>query len=179
MLTILQLLAEISEKIRVSILVIGGQALQAYGVIRQTLDVDVLIAEGDAGVLDEALRRAGYGVLAKSEIFVRYRHPSPALADLDVLYVDAQTAEKMRQMSTERQMGGAPYRVPALSHLVALKLHAIRNNPAREPRDFADIVELLRANAGTIARDDLQTLCAKYGPEGMWRKLEGALWKTC
>lgn len=131
MLTILQLLAEVSEKTRVPILLIGGQALQAYGVVRQTLDVDVLIAEGDAGVLDEALRQAGYGVVVRSEIFARYRHPSAILADVDVLYVDGRTAEKLQQQATAHRMGGAPCRVPVLSHLVALKLHVIRYNPSR------------------------------------------------
>ncbi|MFA5027487.1 MAG: nucleotidyl transferase AbiEii/AbiGii toxin family protein [Candidatus Methylomirabilota bacterium] len=177
MLRVLELLAKISQATGVSALLIGGQALQAYGVIRQTLDVDLLVAEGDADVLEEALRRAGYGVLVRSDIFGRYRHASPALPDVDVLYVDGHTAERMLQRSAEHHAAAAPYRVPALPHLVALKLHAIRNNPAREPRDFADIVELLRTNAGTVGRDELQALCAAHGPEGIWQRLEEVLWK--
>jgi hypothetical protein len=113
--------------------------------------------------------------LVRSEIFARYRHLSLNLADVDVLYVDGRTAEQMRQQAAQHRVGGVFCRVPALSHLVALKLHAIRNNPAREPRDFADIVELLRVNVGTIEREELQALCAKYGPGGMWSKLEAAL----
>jgi hypothetical protein len=175
--TILQLLADISETTGVPILLIGGHALQAYGVVRQTLDVDVLIAEGDAGVVDESLRRAGYGILVRSDIFGRYRHPSPALPDVDVLYVDGRTAEEMRRQASLQCLGGVFCQVPALAHLVALKLHAVRNNPMREPRDFADIVELLRRNAGLMGHEELQALCAQYGPEGMWRKLEEAVWK--
>jgi len=139
--------------------------------------VDVLIAEGQAKPLEEALRRIGYEEVVRSEIFARYRHGSPELADLDVLYVDDGTADRMSRQATECLLDGTPCRVPALSHLLALKLHAIRNNPAREPRDFADIVELLRANTGAIGSDDLRLLCAKHGPEGMWRKLEEAPWK--
>jgi hypothetical protein len=58
-----------------------------------------------------------------------------------------------------------------------MKLHAIRSNPQREPRDFADIVELVRANPGHLGQDELHALCAKYGPEGMWEKFEEILWK--
>jgi hypothetical protein len=139
--------------------------------------VDVLVSEEHAMPLEEAFQRFGYSALVRSEIFARYRHSSSTLEDVDVLYVNNETAEEMSRQATECLLDGTPCRIPAISHLLALKLHAIRNNPAREPRDFADIVELLRANAGTIARDDLQALCARYGPEGLWRKLEEALWK--
>ena len=173
--TVVQILAEIAEAAGLSILFVGGRALQAYGVIRQTLDVDVLISEQQAEQLGEALRRIGYAEMLRSEIFARYRHASPDLADVDVLYVDADTADKLSRQAQACLLDGAPCRVPAFAHLVALKLHAIRQNPAREPRDFADIVELLRTNAGRIGRDDLRLLCAKYGPEGLGQKLEESL----
>lgn len=128
-------LATIAAERRIPMLLIGGHALQAYGVTRQTLDVDVLIAEAHAASLEEALLQVGYTVQARSEIFARHRHAS---------------------------------------QLLALKLHAIRNNPPREPRDFADTVELLRANPGAISPDALRSLCAQYGPEGIWEKLEAA-----
>jgi hypothetical protein len=176
--TVVQLLAEISEAAGLSMLFIGGRALQAYGVIRQTLDVDVLISERQAKPLGEALRRIGYAEVVRSEIFARYRHASPDLADVDVLYLDADTADKMSRQAQACVLDGTPCRVPDLSHLVALKLHAIRQNPAREPRDFADIVELLRANPERIGRDDLRRLCAKYGPEGLGQKLEESLCRT-
>jgi hypothetical protein len=59
-----------------------------------------------------------------------------------------------------------------------LRLHAIRSNPQREPRDFADIVESVRANPARLGHAELRDLCAKYGPEGVWAKLEAVLWKT-
>lgn len=169
-------LTKIAAERRIPMLLIGGHALQAYGVTRQTLDVDVLIAEAHAAAMEEALLQVGYTVQARSEIFARHRHASPLLPDVDVLFVDDRTAERMSRQATERLMGGAACRVPALPHLLALKLHAIRNNPPREPRDFADIVELLRANPGAISPDALRALCAQYGPEGIWEKLEAAPW---
>jgi hypothetical protein len=176
--SVLQLLMQISEKSHIPLLVIGGYALQAYGVTRQTLDVDVLISETNAREMDAALLHVGYSQVARSEIFARYRHPSIVLADVDILYVDSETARKMSQQAKPCTMAETSCLVPALSHLVAMKLHAMRTNPQREPRDFADIVELVRANAGSPGKEDLHRLCTTYAPEGIWGKLEAALWKT-
>jgi hypothetical protein len=176
--SVLRLLAEISEEMRFPILVIGGHALQAYGVSRQTVDVDVLVSETHAGMLDAALLRAGYSQLIRSEIFARYRHTSMVMADVDVLYVDGDTATRMSAQATRWAVGERTCLVPALSHLIAMKLHTIRSNPQREPRDFADIVEIVRANPDSLSQDDLHGLCVKYGPEGEWEKIEALLWKT-
>lgn len=176
--SVLRLLAAISEETHIPILLIGGYALQAYGVSRQTVDVDVLVSEAYAGGVDTALQRAGYAQVARSEIFARYRHPSIVLADVDVLVVDDDTAKRMCERAAQYVTGETTYLVPALPHLIAMKLHTIRSNPQREPRDFSDIVELVRANLGRLSEGELRGLCAKYGPEGMEEKLEAILWKT-
>jgi hypothetical protein len=74
--SVLQLLMEISATTHIPVLLIGGHALQAYGVTRQTLDVDVLVSEAHATAMDAALHHVGYSQVARSEIFARYRHPS-------------------------------------------------------------------------------------------------------
>jgi len=176
--SVLHLLKELSVKSGIPVVLIGAYALQAYGVIRQTLDVDVLISEADALKMDAGLRRAGYTELVRSEIFARYRHLSTELADVDVLYVDSETAKRMVGEAREYPLAETTCLIPALSHLLALKLHAIRSNPQREPRDFADIIELVRANPRDISKDELHGLCVRYGPGGIWEKLEGALWNA-
>ncbi len=74
--SVLQLLIEISTTIHTPDLLIGGHALQAYGVTRQTLGVDVLAPEAHATAMDAALQHLGYSQVARSEILARYRHPS-------------------------------------------------------------------------------------------------------
>lgn len=168
---------EISAKNHIPVLLVGGHALQAYGVARQTLDVDVLISEAHATAMDAALLHIGYSQVARSEIFARYRHPSVVLADVDILYVDSETARRMCQQARQCAVAETKCLVPVLPHLLGMKLHAIRTNPQREARDFADVVELVRSNPGSIGRDELQHLCAQYAPPGIWDKLEAALWK--
>lgn len=153
------------------LLIVGGHALTAYGVFRQTIDVDCLIPMDDLSALAELLRSGGYQEVGQSESAARFTCPAGSLPDVDVLLVDAVTFEKLAVSGRPLVRGGARLVVPDLRHLIALKLHAIRSDPRREPRDFGDIAELLRANAGMLSREDLQSLARKFAPSGFETKL--------
>lgn len=54
----------------------------------------------------------------------------------------------------------------------------MRSNPAREARDPGDVAELLAANPGVSAKEELAALCATYGPPGIRDWLGGTAMKT-
>ena len=157
------------------VMLIGAYALQAYDVVRQTMDLDCLVVNEDEGVLATVLRDAGYVEKQRTEAFVRYSHPSIWFMDVDVMIVDRGTFDKMYAQSCDRDVQSRGVRVPCLLHLVALKLHAMKNNPKRELKDMGDIVELLRAHPGTVSDEDLKEVCKRYGPPGMRDKLKDYL----
>lgn len=68
-----------------SALLIGGNALPAYGVVRQTVDVDCLMVNTDTAALAKVMESNGYVEKGRTENFVRYSHPSLYLMDLDVV----------------------------------------------------------------------------------------------
>jgi len=173
--TIFGILAQGIAAQKVDVLLVGGYALQAYGVVRQTLDVDWLMADMDSEKMDKVLSGAGYAVAAKTDNFTRYIHDSVYLMDVDVLYIDRHTMDEMIAQSRAYRMGDTEFRVPCLMHVIALKLHAIRNNPKREARDLGDITELIRANSDSMSTDELQKACEKFGPEGIAGKVTGYL----
>ena len=153
-------------------LVIGGHALAAHGVARQTVDVDCLVAVENRQTLDAHLRGGGFERMGETENFARYSHPSDLVPDVDVLFVDTPTFDKLHVDYIPLQRGSAKLQAPSLPHLIALKLHAIRNNPAREAGDLGDIARLLRANPGAISASELTALCKQFGPPGMDAKLQ-------
>ncbi len=157
---------------KVEALLIGGYSLPAYGVMRQTLDVDCLIVETEIGCLDGILSEAGYVEQERTENFVRYSHPHVYLMDVDIVLVDQNTFRKMTEASMVYRLGEMEIRVPSLIHLIALKLHAVKNNPERENRDLGDIAELLKANPGKLSMTDLKSVCAGYGPDGVFSKIK-------
>jgi Nucleotidyl transferase AbiEii toxin, Type IV TA system len=159
---IFELLFEVSE-----LLLVGGHALQAHGVVRQTVDVDCLVPDVRASSLEEILRSAGFTRLARTENFSRFRHPT--LGHVDVLFVDSPTFDQLSRQSLPYKVGNATLRVPSLDHLIALKLHAIKNDPARELRDLSDIVDMVKRNS--FSGDELRRLCMRFGPAGIWDKV--------
>ncbi len=173
--TTLEILAEIAKRAPLRLLLVGGYALPFYGIFRQTLDVDCLIAESDREGLGSHLAEAGYSVRAQTENFIRFGHESVSLMHIDALVVGQDTFEEMFRQSQDYPVGSHLFHVPTLVHLIALKLHAVKNNPRREARDLADIVELLRANANQVTGEELEKLCRRYGPEGVFQKLRDQL----
>ena len=155
------------------LLLIGGHALQRYGYARQTLDVDALIVASKVEAMTETLGQAGYNPTASTQSFVRFRHDSVYLMDIDILLIDAHTMQRMMSESEQLTLHGNPFRVPSLLHLVALKLHAISNNPDREQRDLADILELLRLNAASVDAAALKDTVSRFAPESLADKILG------
>ncbi len=156
----------------VQALLIGGHALSAFGYQRATIDVDCLMAIPDVTVLHKVLTAAGYRRIEQTQTFAHYTHPSGTLLDVDVMRVDRDTFDKLHAQSNRYRIGNAEMRVPCLLHLIALKLHAMRNNQKRELKDLADIVELLRANPEKVSREQLLATCERYGPKNIFLQIE-------
>ena len=153
-------------------LIVGGHALAAHGVVRQTIDIDCLMAVEDQAAFEGNLTCASYRETARTENFARYAGQSPDLPEIDILFVDASTFAKLQLESIPLRRGAHEFHVPNLPRLIALKLHAIRNEPRRERRDLSDIAELLRLNPGRISATELSELCEQFGPVGISDKLQ-------
>jgi hypothetical protein len=63
--------------------------------------------------------------------------------------VDAATFAKMEADRKAWDFGNKRFAVPALDHLIAMKLHAMKNNPERAGKDGWDIAALLPAQSRT------------------------------
>ena len=64
--------------------------------------------------------------------------------------------------------------MPSLQHLIAMKLHAIRQNPTqREPKDLQDIFELIAENGVNVQEKSFRELCLKYGTQELYQKIVG------
>jgi hypothetical protein len=156
------LLMRFQKRRQLPLLLIGGWAVQAHGYARNTLDVDCLIAIENDPVMAEELTKAGFECFEEKPSFRRFRHRIDSLIVLDVMRVNASTFEKMWSGSESATVSGVELRVPALAHLIALKLHAAQNEH-RVEKDLADIFALLRGNPGEIPAAELRMLCDQFG----------------
>ena len=154
------------------LLLIGGNAMIAYGSERLTQDCDcAVIAENERMVAD-VLKPLGYLFKERFSTFVRYAHLGHKRPVVDVMLLQAATFEKLRAQSQKIELDGFQLNAPKPLHLVALKLHALKQNPDRLGKDWGDIVYLLRTFDGNV--DELKEVAQRYASENSLALLRGA-----
>jgi len=171
--SVFHLLSDISKKTGVSLVLIGGFAVNYYKYTRQTVDVDFLIKEQDFQKILNLLEAASYKVDYRQEVFTRLiSAESPLLMDIDFMFIDEETFAKIIKDSQKTSIAGCEFTVPSLEHLIALKLHAVKYNPKlRLAKDIPDIINLIRINKLDAKSKKFKELCLKYATEEIYQKI--------
>ena len=170
--TVFHLILAVFSKKGISGVLIGGFAVNYYKVTRQTADVDFLITKEDFEKVLPLLEKEGYKKDYVHEVFVRLRNEGMYLMDLDFMFVDKETLDKIINDGKKISVAEQKFIVPSLNHLIALKLHAIKYNPKiREYKDLSDIVELIKVNKIKVDNNEFKNLCFKYGTEELYHKI--------
>ena len=145
------------------LMIIGGNALEAHGYARFTVDVDCLIAVGSLEQLKAALARHRFKWAGSMTSFHEFWFDGkPGGMPVHAMFVDDATFQKMWARSVPCSHSGAVLRAPCVAHLTALKLHAIKNKPERLRRDIADVCKILELNPDTVPRTELTEICERY-----------------
>lgn len=156
----------------VSVVLVGGYALGAHGHQRFTKDVDFVVAEQDVDKLVSALSKTGYREVLRSPVVVRCAPEDEASEVVDLMPVDAHTFGKMKTEAREEDYGGERFLVPKLDHLMAMKLHALREQfETRKTKDLPDIVELLKRNHLDVTSERFRDLCYTYGTPELYQEI--------
>jgi len=118
------------------------------------------------------LEEAGCKVDYVHENFSRLISKKGYFMDVDFMFVDDGVVNQIVNGGKEITIAGEKFIVPSLKHLIALKLHSIKNNPQkRQFIDLPDIIQLIRINKVDCRDKDFRELCLKYGTEEIYRKI--------
>jgi hypothetical protein len=147
---------------QVPLLLIGGTAVQAYGYSRFTKDFDCVIAHESAAALGELLRNEGFAEFYRSDVVLRYRNPETGWV-IDALPVDGATFSKLWNKRREVKLGDRLLPIAGPLHLIAMKLHAVKNSPARKLPDLVDMLELVCREHRSFTREEIELVCDRYG----------------
>jgi len=125
--------------------VIGGVALISYGLPRTTLDLDFIVESSVQDDLIVFLESRGYKTLHRSSGYSNHAHPDLLTwGSLDFVYVSGKTSQELfAACRIKTGPGGLPINVPKPEHIAALKVRAMKNDPARMLQDMADVRFLL------------------------------------
>ncbi len=174
--SVFHLISDVTHEQGVSCVLIGGFAINHYKVTRQTADVDFLITKEDFDKIAGLLEKAGYKKALLQENFAQLQSNRLSLLDVDFMFVDHGTLEKILKEGERFKIVGQTFIVPSLYHLIALKLHSIKHNPKlRLTKDFPDIINLIRINKINVKEKKFKDLSLKYGTEGMYDKIVEAV----
>jgi hypothetical protein len=142
--------------------VIGGVAIAMYGHPRTTLDLDLIVEAVIQEDLIRWLESLGYQTLHRSSGYSNHAHPEPSWGELDFVYAQGETAEKLFSgCRMSPGPGGLTVPVPRPEHIAALKVTAMKNDPARTFREQEDIRFLLSLPG--VDRREVQGYFERYG----------------
>lgn len=166
------LISDTINKTGISCVLIGGFAVNYYKFSRQTADIDFLITEEDFNKIQTFLEDAGYTQEFKQKVFARLKSNKLYLMDVDFMFVDKETLDKIILDAKEIIIAKHKFVVPSLMNLIALKLHSLKYNfSIRQGRDLLDIISLIKLNKVDIKTKEFHRLCLKYANKDIYRKI--------
>ena len=161
-------IAAAAERRKARVLVIGGHAVNAYGYNRTTVDFDFVIEGATLPVWRDELEALGYQWKGETRAFAQFAAPegeNPPFP-IDLMLVDESTFEKLWAEARVLDFAGVSLRAPKPLHLIALKLHALKN-PTRAARgkDLPDIIQLMRIAELDLANPELEVILKRYADD--------------
>jgi hypothetical protein len=169
---VLKRIAETAEERGLSFLVVVGHALNAWGVSRQTCDLDLMVPENELEKWKEMLGELGYLSPCEHEGFLQYGPPARGAWPLDLLVVNLSTFAKLRQASASTTLKGVSCRVPSVDHLLAMKFHALKFvHGVTALKYLQDVHSLLARTSRAVTDDDVRELCLGHGNQEVYERL--------
>ena len=170
--TLIDFFFEEFEKAGIRYVLIGGFAINSYGITRDTLDIDFLTCRVDYDKIVGVLKKEGYREYQLTETFARLESKEPKLMNLDFIFVDLDILTRMLQEARTITMVGKKFKVPSLNHMIALKLHAVKHNlENRWFKDVPDLVQLIRKNGVEMRSREMKDLFLSYGTKKLYDKV--------
>ena len=151
---------------------IGGFALNAYGLARNTNDIDFILRNRDAPRMVGFLESIGYQTISRTDTFSNHEHALPGFSRIDFMYVNGDTADTIFREAREFPvLAGLQVRVVKPEHLIALKLFSMASNPDRTALDREDLIHLLKHQG--LDREEIRKYFLKYSTLDFLHELEG------
>ena len=167
-----QSLFERFERAGIPLLLAGGWAVCHHGYTRFTNDIDWICSREHEQSAIDLMTSLGFKIVFKA-MATRFKHAK----HLDVPAVDliwVSPASFLIMADTDEKTGHRK-EIPVinLETLLAMKLHALKNDEERKGRDQLDIRILLTENPNAISDQRFRELCERYaGPDayGLFRR---------
>ncbi|MEA3307451.1 MAG: hypothetical protein U9Q34_06670, partial [Elusimicrobiota bacterium] len=142
---VLEILTKEFEKQKISYALIGGFAMGAYRMGRNTLDIDFLITIEDMKKVDTIMHGLSYKKIHATKDVSQYTSPVELFGEVDILHAQRPISKEMLKNSIIKDAFDEKLKVKVLlpEDIIGLKIQAIANNPARKAKDTLDIEDII------------------------------------
>jgi predicted nucleotidyltransferase component of viral defense system len=155
------------EQEGVTLLLAGGWAVNFHGYSRFTRDVDWICSRANERKACDLMESLGLTKTAEGMASRFVMSKDPSLPPVDLIWVDEVTFEKMA--ATENRTGRhGDIPVIGFESLLAMKLHALKDDKHRQGRDVLDIRSLLEYSPTRISEERVKELCLRYAGPGVY-----------
>jgi hypothetical protein len=152
-------------------LIIGGHAVIAHGYARTTVDLDLLVCQTDREAWLKWFASVSYKPFHQHDAFAQMQSSNGGI-DVDLMFVKPATFAQMAAAAQPFDFSGIQVRVPSLEHVIALKLHVLKQNlPHRVLGDLDDVINLVAANRLNLREDKWREVFNKYGTPKLYAKV--------
>ena len=157
-------------------LLIGGHAVNAYGISRQTGDVDFLVQRSKKEQWITLLSKLRYTQGQNDDRFVKFKPDTIAAWPIDLMLVDDETFKKLSSEAQDVDLGSVIVKAASPRHLIALKIHALKHyQEHRYAKDYGDLLQLLRTKCQNLRSEELREMCLRYADQALYDKLDSDL----
>jgi predicted nucleotidyltransferase len=176
--SVLEQVQQAADEHGLRFVLIGGFAVIEHGYARLTADIDLLVLRDDQRAWRDLLDRLGYQLLEDGANFQQYRKRGEADWPLDLMFARQETLDGMIGAARRVTVQGANVLLVSLEHLIALKLHVLKQARLhRFLKDFQDVVELVRINKVDLHSKQIHDLFLRYGTTDLYEKVLRAVEK--
>lgn len=163
----------ISQERGISFFLIGGNAINTYGYIRTTFDIDIAVPDDQAATWSSELVAIGYVLYFCTDAFQRFEDKSSFRRfPVDLMLMSPETFKKIHQTSVLKKIGTVDLLVPSPLHLIAMKLHALKQpRRAAEGKDLNDMINLIRFAQINVQSSDFQAIIDRYADASTKKEL--------
>lgn len=170
--SLFQQLKEAAAQAGLQFLVIGGHAVVEHGFQRGTEDADIMISKEDRARWLAVVEALGYKLVHDGGTFLQFAATDASQWDLDLMLVPEAVFVRLLAAGRPACLEGANVAVPALEHLLALKIHALKHGRGlRVLKDLTDVAQLITANRVDAKAPWLRALFDKHGNQELYERV--------
>ena len=147
-----------------------------HGYTRVTADLDLLVLRSEQEKWRGLLSTLSYECFNDTEGFQQYKKSGKDAWPLDLMLANQETFDGLFAAAASATVQQAVVPLVSLEHLIALKLHVLKQGRLhRFLRDFEDVVELVRIHNLDLQSAPVKGLFLRYGTAELYEKIKRAL----